>query len=210
MTIFADAIHVEKHALSNGKVLVGVIEYDHNATNPREWANLGKILINPSKSHWVASPDDVVNTDIAVGSKRYEHWNNIRREQLRLKKSDIAFDYPITKVEHGGIISLWLGRQKGCEVVGYVYATKQQVREWYGVSRLSESIIKRAEDCIETELDNLADWLNGKCYGYRVCEVEYNDLGDIENYNELDSCWGFVGDIDYCRLELQAAIENLL
>ena len=200
------AIHTEKHALPNGKVLVGVIEYGPDATNPREWANLGKILIELSKSHWVASPDDVVDNDIALGNNPYTHWDNIRREQLQLKKSDIAIAYPIIKHDHGEI-SLTLGYRQGWDfdVVGFVYATKQQVREWYGVGRLSKSIIERAEKCIQSEIDTLAGWLNGKCYGYRVCEVEYNDLGDAE----LASCWGFVGDMDYCRRELQAAMENL-
>ena len=185
MPIFADAIHVEKHALPNGKVLVGVIEYDPDATNPREWANLGKILIVPNKSHWVASPDDVINDDIALGYNPHEHWDNIRREQLQLKKSDIAIAYPITKHEHGDI-SLTLGFKEGWdyEVVGFVYATKQQVREWYGVSRLSKSILERAENCIQTELDTLSVWLNGKGYGYRVCDVEYNDLGYTEDCTE--------------------------
>lgn len=211
MTIFADAIHTEKHALPNGKVLVGVIEYDHDATNPREWDNLGKILIAPNKSHWVASPDDVVNTDIAMGNNPYTHWDNIRREQLQLKKSDIAIALPITKYEHGNI-SLSLGYKQGWDygVVGFVYATKEQVRKCYGVNRLTKSIIERAENCIQSELDILSDWLNGYCYGYRVYEVEYNELGYIENYTELDSCWSFIGDMDYCQSALQTAIEYIL
>lgn len=50
MNIFANAIHTEKHKLPNGKVLVGVIEYDYSATNPRTWSKLGTILITPNKS----------------------------------------------------------------------------------------------------------------------------------------------------------------
>lgn len=211
MTIFADAIHIEKHTLPNGKVLVCVIEYDPSATNPREGVNLGKILIEFSKSRWVTSPDDVVNTDIALGSNPYEHWDNIRREQLQVKKSDIAIAFPIIKHEHGDM-SLTLGYRQGWDfdVVGFVYATKQQVRDWYGVRRLSKSIIERAENCIQAEIDTLADWLNGKCYSYRSYEVEYNDLGDIEDYTEVDSCWGFVGGMHYCRRGLQAASERAL
>ena len=197
MAIFDNAIHVEKHALPNGKAVVGVIEHDPNATTPREWANLGKILIELSKSHWIASPDDVVDNDIALGMNPYTHWDNIRREQLQLKNSDIAIAFPIIKHEHRAItLSLGFKQGRDFDVVGFVYATKQQVREWYGVSRLSKSTIERAEKCIQAEIDILADWLNGKCYGYRVYAVEYNDLGDIEDYTELDSCWGFVGDID--------------
>lgn len=211
MTIFTDAIHTEKHTLPNGKVLVGVIEYDTDATNPREWDNLGTILIAPNKSHWVAGADDTVDMTVDKGDSPYEHWENIRREQLKLLKSEIAFAYPITKYEHGNI-RLSLGYKSGwdCGVIGFVYATKEQVRKCYGVNRLTKTIIERAENCVQSELDTLSDYLNGNCYGYRIYEVSYDELGDIAEYNELDSCWDYVGDIDYCLSELQNAIKNIL
>ena len=40
---------------------------------------------------------------------------NIRREQLKLLKSEIAFAYPITKYEHGGI-SLSFGYKQGWDL----------------------------------------------------------------------------------------------
>ena len=103
------AIEIIKARLPNGNKAQAALVYDQHATNPREQDdNLGTILIAPSKSHWIASPDDAVDISIPRGNNPYKHWENLRRDQLKLKKSEIAIAHPITKYEHGGI-SLSLG-----------------------------------------------------------------------------------------------------
>ena len=97
-------IETIKARLPNGNEAQAELFYDQYATSPRgQYDNLGTILISPHKSHWVASHDDAVDTSIPLGNSPYEHWDNLRREQLNLKKSDIAIAYPITKHEHGGV-----------------------------------------------------------------------------------------------------------
>lgn len=211
MNIFANAIHTEKHKLPNGKVLVGVIEYDHSATNPRTWDNLGTIIITPNKSHWIGGADELVDMSIELGDNPYEHWENIRRQQLRLLKSEIAFDCPITKYEHGGI-SLSLGYKQGWDygVIGFVYVTKEQARKWYGVKRITQTILEKVENRLEAEVGELSSWLNGDCYGYRVYEVQYDELGDIAEYEVIESCWDYVGDKGCCQDELQDTIAHIL
>ena len=188
-----NTIETLKARLPNGNKAKAELVYDTDATNPREWANLGTILIAPNKAHWVASRDDVVDTSIPLGNNPYEHWNNLRREQLKLKKSDIAIAYPITKYEHGEI-SLQLGYKQGWDygVVGFVYITKEQVRKCYGVDRITKSIIERATNCLQSELDTLTHWLNGDCYGWQIKEYALDDDGlDWEEVDTLDNCWGY-------------------
>lgn len=157
-----------KARLPNGNMAKAELVYDHDAdaTNPREGANLGTILITPKKSHWVRGRDSAVDTSIPFGNNPYEHWENLRREQLNLKKSDIAIAYPITKFEHGEIF-LQLGHKSGWDyaALGFIYVTKNQIRKCYGVSRITKSVIARAERCLQAELDMLTAWLNGECYG---------------------------------------------
>lgn len=189
-----NAIEILKARLPNGNKVQAELVYDQDATNPREWDLLGAIRIVPKLSHWVASPDDVVDTSIPLGNNPYEHWENLRREQLQLKKSDIAIAYPITKYEHGSI-SLSLGYKSGWDygVVGFIYVTKEQVRKCYGVNRITKSIIERAENCLQSELDTLTDWLNGDCYGWQIKEYASTDDGlDWEEVGILDGCWGYL------------------
>ena len=187
------AIETLKARLPNGNKVQAELVYDQDATNPREWDNLGTILIAPSKSHWIASQDDVIDTSIPQGNNPFKHWENLRREQLKLKKSDIAIAYPVTKYEHGAI-SLSLGYKSGWDytVSGFIYVTKEQVRECFGVTRITQSIIAQAESCLQSELDMLTAWLNGECYGWCIKEYALDDDGlEWEEVGTIDSCWGY-------------------
>ena len=186
------AIASIKARLPNGNKAKAELVYDQHATNPRECDNLGTILITPNKSHWIANRDSAVDTSIPFGNSPYEHWINLRREQLKLKKSDIAIAYPITKYEHGAI-SLSLGYTQGWDygIVGFIYVTKETLRKEYGVDRITKSI-ERAKNCLQEELDMLTSWLNGKCYGWHIKEYALTDDGlDWEEVDVLDSCWEY-------------------
>ena len=190
-------IETIKARLPNGNEAQAELFYDQYATSPRgQYDNLGTILISPHKSHWVASHDDAVDTSIPLGNSPYEHWDNLRREQLNLKKSDIAIAYPITKHEHGGEISLSLGgKSGGCwdhDVLGFIYITKEQLRTWYDTKRITKSIIEQGKNRLQAELDLLTAWLNDDCCGWQVKEYALTDDGlEWEEVGVLESCWGY-------------------
>ena len=205
-----NAIEVLKARLPNGNKVQAELVYDPDADNPRDCDNLGTILIAPDKSHWIASPDDIVDTSIHLGKNPFEHWDNIRREQLKLKKSAIAIAYPITKYQHGEI-SLQLGYKRGWDytVSGFVYVTKDQVRKCYGVKRITKSVIARAKNRLQDELDTLTGWLNGECYGWQIKEYALTDDGlDWEEVDTLDNCWGYL-DRDYAFDSMKDALNHL-
>ena len=189
-------IEIIKSRLPNGNKAQAELFYDQYATCPRgQYDNLGTILISPHKSHWVAGGDSAVDTSIPLGNSPDEHWDNLRREQLQLKKSDIAIAYPISKFDLGGEIRLSLGGKIGCwdnDVVGFIYVTKDQVRTWYGVERITKSITEHAKNCLQVELNVLTAWLNGECCGWQVKEYALTDDGlDWREVGVLESRWGY-------------------
>ena len=188
------AIETLKARLPNGNKVQAELVYDQDATNPREWEdNLGTILITPSKSHWVANRDSAVDISIPRGNDPFKHWENLCHKQLKLKKSEIAIAYPITKYEHGAI-SLSLGYKSGFDytVSGFIYVTKAQVRECFGVKRITKGILEHAKSCLQSELDMLTAWLNGECYGWCIKEYALDDDGlEWEEVGTIDSCWGY-------------------
>ena len=204
------AIETLKARLPNGNKAKAELIYDQHADNPRDCDNLGTILIAHNKAHWIANRDSAVDTSIPLGNSPYEHWDNIRREQLNLKKSDIAIAYPITKYEHGAI-SLSLGYTQGWDygVVGFVYVTKETLRKEYGVKRITKSIIEYAENRLQEELDMLTAWLNGDCYGWQIKEYALTDDGlDWEEVDTLDACWGYL-DQDQAIDDMKDALNCL-
>ena len=207
-----NTIEIIKARLPNDNKAQAELFYDQYAASPRgQYDNLGTIIIAPSKTHWVAESDVAVDTSIPLGNSPEEHWENLRREQLKLKKSDIAIAYPITKFEHGEI-SLSLGGGNGCwdcGVVGFVFVTKEQLRTWYGTKRITTTIIEHAKTCLQAELAVLTAWLNGECYGWQVKEYTLTDDGlDWESIGILESCWGYF-DKEQASCDMQDMLKQL-
>ena len=195
---------------NNGNKVQAELVYDQAAINPREGDNLGTILIAPSKAHWIANRDSAVDISIPRGNNPFKHWENLRREQLKIKKSEIAIAYPITKYEHGGI-SLSMGYKSGFDytVSGFVYVTKETLRKCFGVTRISQSIIAQAESCLQSELGLLTAWLNGECYGWHIKEYALTDDGlDWEEVGILESCGGYF-DLEQALNDMKEIWENL-
>jgi len=67
--------------------------------------------------------------------------------------------------------------------VGWVYASHDKVREEFG--GVTPEAIEKAEKLISGEVKEYDYYLTGQCYGFKL----------YENDEEVDSCWGFLGDI---------------
>ena len=202
-----------KARLPNGNKAQAELFCGQYAASPRgQYDNLGTILLAPSKSHWIAEGDVAVDTSIRFGHSPEEHWENIRREQLKLKKSDIAIAYPISKFEHGGEISLSLGSKYGCwdrDVVGFIFVTKEQLRTWYGTKRITQKHIVHARNCLQAELGLLTAWLNGDCYGWQIKEYTLTEDGlDWEAVGILESCGGYF-DKEHAVNDMQDMLNQL-
>jgi hypothetical protein len=56
------------------------------------------------------------------------------------------------------------------------------------------------------------DAINGNCWGYRVVLHDENigNAADDDEGQGFESCWGFLGDSDYCKEEAVAIAKNML
>lgn len=191
------------------------IHYDMSGIeSPREWDNLWHLLLHPSKSHWLADNDHdgVVHADVEQGANAWEHAYNVVEKQLGMRLRDVIV-YPITKFEHGNV-ALYLGDQTGmCRfdagIVGFAYATRAEIRKWFGVKRCTQKVLERAKDSLKDELSTLQAWVNGEVYGYELelVSMQPDIRGNYAVLKELDSCWGYIGDAEYCEGEARAAAE---
>lgn len=78
--------------------------------------------------------------------------------------------------------------------VGYIYVSHKDIESKYG--NLSEESIERAKSCLMAEVKEYGSYLCGDCYGFRL----------LEKGEEIDSCWGFIGDFDEIK---EAVASNL-
>lgn len=82
--------------------------------------------------------------------------------------------------------------------VGFAYITRDRLLKEYGGKRVTKSMIEKARSVLEAEVEEYDDYLCGDCYGYTIKDADGEHLA---------SCWGFIGDIDYCISAAQSELE---
>lgn len=152
------------------------IHQDEWGESPREWDNLGTMVIfhpryNLGDKHSFRSAEDAI-----------EFMNNAQ---------DDIYWLPVYMYEHSGITisTTPFGCRWDSGQVGFIYVTKEHADK--------EGVID-ALAVLEGEIENLDQYIRGENYGYKVIDGEGT---------EVDSCWGFLGDMDYCVSEAKAVVD---
>lgn len=71
--------------------------------------------------------------------------------------------------------------------VGYIYITFKEILENWSGKRMTPSLRQKAIDSLQAHVKEYDDYLTGNVYGYVI---------EDKDGNELDSCWGYIGDYD--------------
>ncbi len=113
---------------------------------------------------------------------------------------------PLGLYDHSGI-TMYVGagtHPSGCDTagwdsgqVGFIFVTAEKIREEYGVKRITQSVLDKAEALLRSEVEEYDDYLTGECYGFVV----------DEDGPDEDSCWGFIGDMSYCKEQANESAE---
>ena len=141
---------------------------DDNAISPRENDNLGTI---------------------AYGSRRYilgDHFaSSDELAAIINDRNNIAL--PVHAYIHSGVSLNTVGFSDPWDSgkSGYIYVSKDKVREWFGVKRISPKLYNRVLSVLTAEIEEYNLYLNGESYGYIIKD---------DDGNEIDSCWGFLGE----------------
>lgn len=104
---------------------------------------------------------------------------------------------PVQAYEHGGITISANGRRAGWDSfdsgqLGFVYVSHKNILSAFGGKRITKKLLERAEKSLIAEVEEYDNYLTGKVYGY----VVEDEVGE-----ELESCWGFIGNYNGYVLE---------
>jgi len=80
--------------------------------------------------------------------------------------------------------------------VGWIYADKDKILSEFGGDKLTPELREKAEKLLRGEVDYYDHFIRGDCYGFQLYKED----------EEIDSCWGFIGDQD----DLRDAIEEYM
>lgn len=161
-----EPIHTEEY-----KGYVIKIFHDDDPMHPRKDCDPYGTLI-----HWHRRYDLGERVDGSEAQERIDDVINNGGEVL-----------PVYMYEHGGIVlnttcfsCPWDSGQ-----VGFLYLTKAEILEYFGVKRVTKSVRQKVVKALTSVIKEYSDYLNGNVYGYIVEDSSGNDV---------DSCFGFIGD----------------
>lgn len=127
--------------------------------------------------------------------RRYSLGDNHKlsvHEAMKLSNSKNLIELPLYLYDHSGITMAttpfscpWDSGK-----VGFIYVTKEKVREWYGVKLITKKVRERVLKALQAEVKEYDAYLRGDVYDY----VAYDESGDA-----VDSCGGYVGDIEKAK-----------
>ena len=175
-------IHTSE-TLPSGLVRVDIVQ-DSDAENPAQaWDMVGKLVL--------------------IDRCRYDfgHETASHEELQALADDPNNICLPVYMYDHSGITIRtspfscpWDSGQ-----VGVMYCTKQKaIKEW-GKKLCTAKVREAAIKCMVAEIKEIDDYLTGNVWGFEVIETGTDEV--------LDSCWGFVGDPEYCLEEALASAQ---
>lgn len=176
--------------------------------NPREDDNLSRMIF---VGKWRSLGDKhAIQFDDYYDSRQdfIERGEDTLRRQLK----DVVICKPVHLYNHGDIsISTSYGYPYNCRwdsgTIGFAVVTKEDIRNFWGIKRVTEGYIDEADKILEAELKELDYYGRGEVYGFEITD---------ENGDHIDSCGGFYGDdwklngmIDYIPEDLHDQLENI-
>jgi len=187
-----------------------VIEQDLNPGDPREWDNMGTMMC--------------FHRRYDLGDKHdpsdFNGWEEVEAHLYEEEKATVVL--PLYLYDHSGL-RMKVGSFNGLlpqgharfdsGQVGFIYATKDALKDWtqegkdkHYPGKTDEQII---EKILRAEVETYDQYLRGDIWGFTLYEVKKCDLG-YEHREHIDSCWGFYGtDFDANGLLEHAGIDDL-
>jgi len=99
------------------------------------------------------------------------------------------YDHSGITMSTGGFSCPWDSGQ-----VGWIYADHEMIEKEYG--KVTPETVEKARQLLEGEVKSYDYFLTGQCYGFQLFKDDV----------EMDSCWGFLGDIR----DIQDAVKDYL
>lgn len=165
----------------------------HHDINPREWDNLGTIIskklqnecraVDPACREDVFRYLDKIEKDGGIVLEIHCYSHGIDRFRTR--------DFSDCPLPQGHL-------RFDTFLAGFIYVTLDKIREDFGVKRVTKKIRERATKVLEAEINELDLVSSGQVYGYKLFD---------KNGEEIDSCWGYVGDWDSMVAEVKSGID---
>lgn len=178
------------------------IYHDDDAENPRDWDNLGTLICGHSRYQLGDKHSFQGGREFLLDLLDLDCPSSLDVDQLVTRAERSAIILPVYLYDHSGLAMNTTGFHCPWDSgqVGFIYVTTANVRKEYSVKRVSPKLREKVAGHLRQEVKTFSDYLSGAVYGY---VVEKDD-------EEIDSCWGFIGDYEaYCLAEARANVPTI-
>jgi len=153
-----------------------MVASDEDYDSPRDWDNVGHMVCFHSRYD--------------LGDKKLEDENTAGKLMERIRRDDIAAALPLYLYDHSGITMNTHGYSSIDSAawdwgqVGFIFVTKQKVREELGCKYVTKKARAWAKTHLEGEVKTYAMYLEGDVLCWKTLDPE----GEI-----IESCGGYYG-----------------
>jgi hypothetical protein len=154
--------------------------------------------------------DDCLGT-IYHAHSRYDLGERMDIESIEAIVNDPKFiTLPVYMYEHSNI-ALNTG-SFGCAwdsgQVGIIAVEKSKVLKEWNRRKWSKKLENQVLKSLKAEVEVYSSYLSGEVYGFVIEKPsQCGECKHVEN-ERIDSCWGFIGDMEYCLSEARLNVPS--
>jgi len=185
---------IQSKVISNAaKTFVVEVFYDDCAEDPRVNENVGRMALY-HRRHSLGDSTKVLGFSMNYLAEACDSWDEVKENIMQ--REDVAIIVPVSGYDHGGLtVSHGVLRGWDSGMLGFHYMTKKDLEESFDGDEV------RGIKCLEAEIEEYNNYLQGNVYFYSVKEVEECDSCGHKHEKFLNSCGGYVGCLDECFAE---------
>lgn len=169
---------------------VKYVAVDETPEDPRvNWSNCGKMTMMHDRYD--------LPEEAGIGDIDFKGWTDMKATLVKDKKATVIL--PIYMYDHSGVTINTTGYSCPWDSgqVGFIYATDEGIKEYYGVDKITPVIRKQARAMLENEVKAYDQFLTGDIY---LCVSEKYDKDKVQV--DYDVVGGYFG-LDYAQEELK-------
>lgn len=162
-----------------GKYKIKILE-DANLNSPREDPNVKLGIMVCFHKRYNLGDAHTWN------HSAFDGWDEFRKQLEKTFK--IAVILPLYLYDHSGITMNTTGFSCRWDSgqVGFIYATKETVRETFCKKRISKKLAERVKTDLINEVDEYNTYLNGDGFRFEIWKLKNG-----EDHELIDSCGGY-------------------
>lgn len=133
------------------------------------------------------------------GMQEFSEWLEENRDKLVYKELRL-YDHSGLTISASG--SYPYNDRWDSSSVGVIYVEKERILKEFGIAEWGPEAEEKANGVLDGDIETYDNYLRGECYGYQIKNSETGE--------DLDSCWGYLGDKKYCIEEAESMVEHYL